>query len=78
MLGQCYCFGNGVAFDEFAAFKYYKRAADAGNVNAQCNVGVCYYNGNGVTVDMVKGVKWFRKAAESGNANASCCLALAL
>jgi uncharacterized protein len=66
--GCCYANGEGVAIDKFAAFKYYKRAAEAGHVDAQTNLGVCYLNGTGVEVDKVKGVKWFRKAAESGNA----------
>jgi TPR repeat protein len=39
--GRCYENGYGVAIDEFAAFKYFKLAAEAGNVIAQCSVGAC-------------------------------------
>lgn len=47
-----------------------RKAAERGEVNAQCNLGLAYYLGSGVTKDLVEAVKWFRKAAEQGNAEA--------
>ena len=47
-----------------------KRAAVAGNINAQSNLGACYFNGHGATVDKRVGIKWFTRAAEAGEAKA--------
>jgi len=56
------------AFDmEFASIK---READAGNENAQFNLGLCYSNGSGVAVDKAEAFKWFKRAAEAGVAEA--------
>lgn len=52
------------------AVKWYRKAAEQGNADAQNSLGVCYYNGNGVVQDYSEAVKWFRKAAEQGNAAA--------
>ena len=38
-LGVCYQYGTGVVKDEVEAVKYYKRAADQGNADAQYNLG---------------------------------------
>ena len=42
--------------------------AEAGNAEAQLNLGVCYSNGDGVDQDYAKAVYWFTKAAEHGYA----------
>ncbi len=44
--------------------------AEAGDAEAQCNLGLCYYTGNGVAKDCAEAVKWFRKAAIQGNQTA--------
>lgn len=46
------------------------RQAEAGNPEAQFNLGKCFYNGDGVEKDLKEAVKWYRKAAEQGNGNA--------
>jgi TPR repeat protein len=38
-LGTCYENGSGVALDTAEAVKWYKRAAEAGNAEAQFNLG---------------------------------------
>ena len=48
------------------AFKYFKRAADAGNARGQYGLGLCYYKGDGVVANTVEAIRWFRKAAEQG------------
>jgi TPR repeat protein len=48
------------------AIKWYKKAAKAGNVNAQYNLGSCYLQGTGVAVDKVDAVKWLTLAAKGG------------
>ena len=45
---------------------WYRKAADAGNANAQFYLGFFYIAARGVTRDYGEGVKWFRKAAEQG------------
>ena len=56
------------------AFKYYKLAAEQGNLDAQYKLGVCYYFGRGVEESYTESVKWFRIAAEKGHAEALCLL----
>ena len=40
--------------------------ANAGDADAQYNLGVCYNVGHGVPQDSVQGAAWIRKAAEQG------------
>ena len=46
------------------AVKWYRKAAEQGNANAQKNLGVCYEKGLGVSKDQAEADKWFHKAAE--------------
>ena len=52
------------------AIKYFQKAAEKGNANAQYNLGSCYEYGKGVSVDYTEAVKWYRKAAEQGDEDA--------
>jgi TPR repeat protein len=45
-----------------------KARAEAGDANAQSNLGVMYKNGQGVEQDFKKALKWWQKAADQGNA----------
>lgn len=49
---------------------WYGRAADAGDSEAQTNIGYLYEQGLGVTQDYAKAMNWYRKAAAQGNAQA--------
>ncbi|MDP5014028.1 MAG: sel1 repeat family protein [Opitutales bacterium] len=49
--------------------------AEAGDPNAQSNLGVMYYSGEGVPKDSAEALKWFRKAADQGHAPAQLHLA---
>jgi uncharacterized RDD family membrane protein YckC len=51
-------------FAEAAAF--YRRAAEAGLAEAQCNLGLLYAHGQGVLKDETEAVKWYRRAADQG------------
>ena len=62
--------GEGVEQDHEEAVKWYRKAADQGDADAQFNLGVMYYNGEGVPEDDKEAVKWWRKAAEQGHAEA--------
>jgi uncharacterized protein len=51
-----------------AALREIRPLADAGNVNAQYNLGVMYDKGLGVERNAADAGKWYRKAAERGQA----------
>ncbi len=55
-------------YDE--AVKLWKKAAELGDVTAQCELGNCYGNGVGVEQDEEEAFRWYKKAAEQGDADA--------
>jgi TPR repeat protein len=67
----CYLRGTGVAKDERQAVKWFRLAADQGDVIAQCNMGLCYHRGDGVEKDERKSVKWYRLAAKQTDTGAT-------
>ena len=52
------------------AVKWFHKAADRGNADAENNLGTCYANGLGVPKDEAEAAKWYRKAAEQDDADA--------
>jgi TPR repeat protein len=60
--------GEGVTQNYEEAVKWYRKAAEMGNLNAMNNLGACYEDGQGVPKDLEESVKWYRKAAEQGSA----------
>jgi uncharacterized protein len=57
--------------DNYAeAVKWYRKAAEQNNADAQNALGICYHNGNGVPKDYAEALKWYRGAAEQGHARA--------
>ena len=58
------------------AAKWYRKAAEQGDADAQFNLGVMYRKGKGVTQDDAEAVKWYRKSAEQGDASAQYNLGL--
>ena len=70
-LGSDYHYGvRGRVKDYAKAVKYYRIAADRGNVDAQFELGLMYNLGDGIKRDVVEAVKWYRKAAEQGSKHA--------
>ncbi len=66
-LGDLYFCGWGaVPVDKQMAVRWYVKAAECGDVEAQYRLGRCHYNGDGVKEDKIKAVEWYRKAAERG------------
>ena len=74
---------NGKTKDYDQAVKWYRKAAEMGNADAQNNLGICYANGQGVTQEYEnfvlaaffgetdkEALKWYRKAAEQGHSQA--------
>ncbi len=47
-----------------------KKVAEAGNEEAQVNLGWIYFNGHGATQDYQKAMNWFHLAAAQGNSSA--------
>ena len=58
------------AGDFATALQEWMPLAEAGDADAQYNLGVMYNEGDGVLQDYKEAVKWFRLAAEQGHANA--------
>jgi TPR repeat protein len=52
------------------AAKEFRTAAEAGDVEAQFNVGLMYERGMGVSKNERESLVWYRKSAEQGNSNA--------
>jgi len=70
-LGQIYDQGKIVKLDPVRAFRYFLKAAELGNPEAQCNVGVKLYQGVGTTRNVEEAVKWLGDSALQGNVQAS-------
>jgi TPR repeat protein len=53
-----YAKGRGVPQDDAEAVKWYRKAAEQGDANAQYNLGQGYGDGQGVPQDHAEAVKW--------------------
>ena len=51
-------------------FDRYKKLAENGNAEAQCELGNCYETGKGIAEDDAEALKWYRKAADQNYARA--------
>lgn len=60
--------------DYATAFREWKAAAEAGQAEAEFDLGVLYAQGKGVPRDLTTAERWYRKAAEQGNAEAEFAL----
>jgi len=56
------------------ASRWYQKAAEQGDADAQFNLGVRYGCGRGVRQDDVEATRWYRKAAEQGYSDAQLSL----
>jgi TPR repeat protein len=65
-----YYFGSGVAKDFEEAVKWYLKAAEQGESEAQYNLGVMYAIGQGVAKNEKRAVEWYLRAAEKNVAKA--------
>ncbi len=70
IIGIRYLGGWGVPQSDEEAAKWFHKAAEQGNTDAQFNLGILYAVGQGVPQSDAEAVKWFRKAAEQGHAKA--------
>jgi hypothetical protein len=67
-LGQSYQNGWGVARDQAESAGWFRKGAEAGNVEAMGNLGVLYHNGWGVAQDQGQAARWMITAIEKGDA----------
>jgi hypothetical protein len=67
---MAYVLGRGVTKDERMAIKWFQKAVEQGDANAQAALGASYLAGRGVTKDEGMAVEWFQKAAKQGNERA--------
>jgi hypothetical protein len=56
--------------DYAEAVKWYRKAADQGDANAQANLGAMYFKGEGVPQNDIEVYKWLTLAAAQGNEEA--------
>ena len=66
-MGVMYTNGRGVPQDSSEAVRWYRRAAEQGNVVAQNNLGEMYYDGEGVRKDFIQGYMWATLAVKQGH-----------
>ena len=60
LYGDCLLEGVGVAKDQVAAARWFRKAAEQGLALAQLSLANRYYNGEGVGKDIVNAIHWFR------------------
>ena len=60
---HCY-YGRGVYSDTTEAVRWYRVAADHGDVGSQVRLGYLHYHGRGVPKDAAEAVRWYRLAAD--------------
>ena len=66
-MGDHYEDGEGVKKTLNEAVKWYRKAAEQGDVGAQYRLGYLYEDGEGVKKNLNEAVKWYKKAADQGN-----------
>lgn len=59
--------GLGLDRNEKEAFRWYRKAAEAGDAEAERFVGKCYEKAMGVEQDLTVAASWYRKSAEHGD-----------
>jgi hypothetical protein len=74
-MGAMYANGRGVAKDEAEAVRWYRKGAEAGNIDAMLNLASMLAGGNGVAKDDAEALRWYRKGAAAGNSTALYSLA---
>ena len=62
--------GCGVKEDNREAVRWYHKAAEQGDTDAQVNLGLMYEKGFGVAQDIVQSHKWFNIALALGDKSA--------
>ncbi len=70
-IGEVYYRGIGRSRDFNQAFRYYRKAADMGNVSALRRLGTCYERGQGTARDLEAALVCYEDASDRGDALAT-------
>ena len=62
-----YDYGQGISQNRVEAAKWYKKAAEQGNVDAQYRTRQYVFYKVGIPEDIDEAIKWYKKAAEQGD-----------
>ena len=65
-----YDYGQGISQNRVEAAKWYKKAAEQENVDAQYRLGNMFFYKVGIPEDIDEAIKWYKKAAEQGDIKA--------
>ncbi|MBR1382597.1 MAG: SEL1-like repeat protein [Ruminococcus sp.] len=65
-IGKMHCYGLGTENNETEAFKWFKKAATAGNKYAQFSLANMYYYGSGVKQNYNMAFSWYKASANQG------------
>jgi TPR repeat protein len=63
-LGEMHASGVGLPQNNSEAVRWYRIAAEKGNIKAQSLIGTAYHRGMGLAVDDVQATQWLNKAAD--------------
>lgn len=66
-VGKLYNLGYGTELNYTEAFKWFQKAAIAGNHYAQYSLGGLYHYGNGTEQNYEKALEWYKKSADKHN-----------
>lgn len=66
-IATCYDMGLGANCDPQKAVTYFRRAAELGQVDAQCELARRYESGQGVGRDLTQAKRWYQAAASKGS-----------
>ena len=63
-----FALGRGVAHCDVEAARWFRKAADQGDAEAQCHLGDMFAEGRGEAQNDEEAARWYRKAADQGHA----------
>ena len=67
LLAGMYYRGEGVARNPETAIRWFRQAAEQGDLNSEKTLGAIYYQGDGVAQDSAEAVRWYTQAGEQGD-----------
>ncbi|HXM45081.1 MAG TPA: tetratricopeptide repeat protein, partial [Bryobacteraceae bacterium] len=77
LIGPAAQISNAQAVSRETSITKLREGAEAGNADAQLQLGLAYQEGKGVTQSYAEAARWFRKAADAGYDPAQCVLGVA-
>jgi uncharacterized protein len=77
LIGPTAQVSNAQAISRETSITKLREGAEAGNADAQLQLGLAYQEGKGVTQSYAEAARWFRKAAAAGYDPAQCVLGVA-